>query len=102
MDPNEFKFKFTVAGLLGIMWIVLVMLPPVLAGDLYAPPASVWCIFGGIFLYSLYTGVSAWRRGWKSRFILRMSEEKWDAAEPGSVPAHQEAARQWRAGVITR
>jgi len=72
MDPNEFKFKFTVAGLLGIMWIVLVMLPPVLAGDLYAPPASVWCIFGGIFLYSLYTGVRAWRRGWKSRFILRI------------------------------
>jgi hypothetical protein len=72
MDPNELRFKFAVAGFLGVMWLMVVMLPPVLAGDLNAPPTSVWCIFGGIFLYSLYTGVRAWRRGWKSRFILRI------------------------------
>jgi hypothetical protein len=72
VDPLDLRAKLSVAALLGGVWLFLLMLPLCLAGMLFVPPASVWCVFGGLFAYFLYTGVRAWRGGWKSRFILHV------------------------------
>jgi hypothetical protein len=72
MDIFDIRAKFSAALLLGAVWILLVMLPLMAAGVLSMPPPSFWFIFGGPFLYFLYTGIRAWRRGWKSRFVLRV------------------------------
>jgi len=32
----------------------------------------MWCLMGALFAYFGYTGIRAWRKGWKSRFILRI------------------------------
>ena len=72
MDPLEVRIKIAMAGLLGGLWFFLIMVPPIAAGLLAMPPASIWWIFGAVFAYSLYTGIRAWRRGWKSRFVLRI------------------------------
>jgi hypothetical protein len=72
MDIFDIRVKFPAAVLLGALWILLVMLPLMAAGVVSTPPLSLWYLFGGLFLYFLYTGIRAWRRGWKSRFVLRV------------------------------
>ena len=72
VDPVELHAKLSVAALLGGLWVFLLALPLAVAGVLFMPPAPVWGVFGALFAYSLYTGIRAWRRGWKSRFILRV------------------------------
>jgi hypothetical protein len=72
VDTFDVRIKIPVAILLGTLWVHLIMLPVFLAGELAAPPVSLWIILSAIFLYSIYTGVRAWRRGWKSRFIFRI------------------------------
>ena len=72
MDPIDFRLKLTMAVLLGTTWTMLVLLPVLIADKPGPIPASFWIIFGALPLYFFYTGVRAWRRGWKSRFILRI------------------------------
>src|ERR1700744_2048070 len=72
VDPVELRAKLSVAALLGGLWLFLLAVPLAVAGVLFMPPVSVWGVFGAIFAYSLYTGIGAWRRGWKSRFISRV------------------------------
>jgi hypothetical protein len=72
VDPIDLRIKLSVAALLGGLWIFLMFLPLALAGILSMPPAHVWGLFGALFMYFVFTGIKAWRRGWKSRFILRV------------------------------
>ena|ERR1700743_3786654 len=72
MDPSELKVKVAMAGLLGGLWVVLLALPPMLIGSLAQPPAVLLIFFAVLLAYSLYTGIRALRRGWRSRFILRV------------------------------
>ena len=43
-----------------------------LTGGLALPPAGLLIFFAVLFAYSLFTGIRALRRGWRSRFILRV------------------------------
>ena len=72
VDYTALRTKIGVAGLLGGVWLFLLMAPPALAGLFAVPPASIWWIFGLLLAYFVYTGIRAWRRGWKSRFVLRI------------------------------
>jgi hypothetical protein len=72
VDPVELRARLSVAALLGGLWLFLLGVPLAVAGVLFMPPVPVWGVFGALFVYSLYTGIRAWRRGWKSRFILRV------------------------------
>jgi hypothetical protein len=72
VDPVELRARLSVAALLGGLWLFLLALPLAVAGVLFMPPVPVWGVFGALFVYSLYTGIRAWRRGWRSRFILRV------------------------------
>jgi hypothetical protein len=72
MDPSELKTKVAMAGLLGGLWLILLALPLMLTGGLASPPAGLLIFFAVLFGYSLYTGIRAPRRGWRSRFILRV------------------------------
>jgi hypothetical protein len=69
VDLIEFRLKFTVAILLVLLWVMLLLFPLLVAAS---PPLWLWCFFGALFAYSLYTGIRAWHRGWTSRFILRV------------------------------
>ena len=75
VDIVEYKFKLTVAGFLGLTWVVAILVPVLLSRSgttEHAADAGVWWFLGGLYVYFLYTGVRAWRRGWRSRFILRV------------------------------
>jgi hypothetical protein len=72
VDIVEYRLKLTVAAFLGFTWFVAIMVPNFLGGSGEMPPAGVWCVFAGLFTYFFYTGFRAWRRGWRSRFILRV------------------------------
>jgi hypothetical protein len=72
VDPIDLRIKLSVAALLGGLWIFLMFVPLGVAGMLSMPPAPVWGLFGGLFVYFVYTGIKAWRRGWRGRFLLRV------------------------------
>ena len=72
MDPIELRTKLAIAGLLGALWLILLALPLMLAGDLAMPPSGILGFFALLFAYSIYSGIRALRRGWRSRFILRV------------------------------
>jgi hypothetical protein len=72
MDPIELKSKVAMAGLLGGLWLILLAFPLMLTGGLALPPAGLLIFFAVLFAYSLFTGIRALRRGWRSRFILRV------------------------------
>jgi hypothetical protein len=72
VDPNEFKTKVVAASLLCGLWLMLLALPLTLTGKLAAPPTGLLIFFAALFAYSLYTGIRALRKGWRSRLILRV------------------------------
>jgi hypothetical protein len=72
VDPFELRTKLTFAALLGVVWTFLAMLPLMLAGKIDMPPLMFWWLPAGLWAYFTYTGIRAWRRGWTSRFVLRI------------------------------
>jgi len=72
MDPFEARAKASAAVLLCGVWMLLAMLPLMIAGIIAMPPSSFWYLPAALLAYFVYTGIRAWRRGWKSRFILRI------------------------------
>jgi hypothetical protein len=75
VDRLLYRFKLSVAAFLGLTWVLAILIPILLgrpAAVADAGSAGVWWVLGGIFAYFLYTGVSAWRRGWRGRFVLRV------------------------------
>ena len=55
-------------------WVVVFATPFfVIDPDIRAEaPVEFWCAIAAAIGYFSYTGVRAWRRGWKARFILRI------------------------------
>jgi len=71
-DPVEARITLTMGGLLFLTWIFAAMVPLIIGGLVPKPDPWMWCLMGVLFAYFGYTGIRAWRRGWKSRFILRI------------------------------
>jgi hypothetical protein len=72
VDPLEFRTKLGLALLLFELWMFLALLPLFFAGVLDMPPKWLWWYLAALLAYFSYTGVRAWNRGWKSRFVLRI------------------------------
>jgi len=59
------------AMILVMYWFMVGMLPfVILAGGLREP--GIWVLYGASLGYFTFTGVRAYRRKWKARFILRI------------------------------
>ena len=71
-DPLRARLALSVGALLFSTWIFAILAPPMISGDLSRPGPWLWCLMGTLFAYFGYTGIRAWRRGWRSRFILRV------------------------------
>ena len=72
------QWQFAAALILAVYWGFVFMLPFVIleqiaseepASDL---PPETWFVASAIVGYFSYTGVRAWRRKWRARFILRI------------------------------
>jgi len=68
----EARVTLSVGVLLLGTWGFAALVPPIIGGVVPRPDPWMWCLMGVSFAYFGYTGVRAWRRGWKSRFILRI------------------------------
>jgi len=52
-------------------WLISAMIPPmVLARE--RPSRELWLIFALYYAYMGYSGIRALRKGWRSRFVLRV------------------------------
>ena len=71
-DPTELRIMATVGCLLLVNWCFAIFLPLMIAGFVARLDPWMWFLVTGLFAYFGYTGIRARRRGWKSRFILRV------------------------------
>jgi hypothetical protein len=72
VDLGELRLKLTMGVLLGMTWTLAFLLPILLGEVGVMPGAEFWWPFGALLAYFLYSGLRAWRKGWRSRFILRV------------------------------
>ena len=71
-DPRRARLVLSVGFLLFCTWIFAILTPPMISGTLHRPDPWLWCLMAALYSYFGYTGIRAWRRGWRSRFILRI------------------------------
>ena len=71
-DPLKARLTLSMGFLLLGTWVFAALVPPMIGGVIPRPEAWMWWLIGSSFAYFSYTGIRAWRRGWKSRFILRI------------------------------
>ena len=74
MGPLRLETKIAMFGVVAIHWMLAVAIPAFIFGNIQPPPQDDWdvvLLFAAIVGYCTYTGYRAWKRGWRSRFILR-------------------------------
>lgn len=71
-DPVRSRLTLSVGCLLFFTWVFAALVPPMIGGVFPRPDPWMWCLIASFFVYFGYTGMRAWRRGLKSRFILRI------------------------------
>jgi hypothetical protein len=71
-SPFETVQKVRFAGLLGMVWVLSLFIPLTLGGIAPMPERQFWWVIGVIYCYFIFTGIRAWQRGWKARFVLRI------------------------------
>ena len=59
-------------GVVSTYWLIAAATPVMIVGAFRAPDIGPATLFAAIAAYCTYTGIRAWRRGWRSRFILRI------------------------------
>jgi hypothetical protein len=71
VDATDLKIKTGMVAIVASQWIFLAAIPMVVVGHLPPPDRSSLVFAAVITTYCFFTGYRAWRRQWKSRFILR-------------------------------
>jgi len=71
-DNVNDRLQITMGFLVLIAWFFAVIIPPSLGGFVTSLDSSLWMIIVPLFAYMGYSGMRARRKGWKSRFILRV------------------------------
>jgi hypothetical protein len=72
MDPLRLELKIGMFFIVTLHWTIAVAVPAFIFG--YVPAPKEWAVavlFTAIVGYCSYTGYRAWKRRWRSRFILR-------------------------------
>jgi hypothetical protein len=64
--------RMRMAVFVAICWMLAVIAPPMLAGFAPSPGIALWLPMALAFAYLGYSGMRARRKGWRSRFILRV------------------------------
>lgn len=62
------------AAILFVYWVMVFSLPFLIHSreSRSSAPLSFWCVICLAIVYFSYTGIRAWRRRWKARFVLRI------------------------------
>ena len=63
--------RFRMAAGVVLTWVISAILPLLLFGPEPAP-IVFWAVIGLVYAYMGYSGIRALRKGWRSRFILRV------------------------------
>lgn len=75
-SPNlaQKQLALVSAMVIFVYWFVVFMTPLLIIDPRIRSeaPLGLWCAIAAAIGYFSYTGVRAWRRGWKARFILRI------------------------------
>jgi hypothetical protein len=72
-DSSLLKQKIAMVSVVSVQWLVAAALPALVVGYLTMPPAFESAFFLALAVYCFWTGYRAWKRGWKTRFILRLA-----------------------------
>ena len=59
-------------GFVSVAWLFALAIPPWMFGLLQQPGWKMWTLVTLLYAYLGYTGMRAYHRGWRSRFILRV------------------------------
>jgi hypothetical protein len=74
VDPFRLEAKVAMFGVVAVHWMLAVAIPAFIFGHIQLPPQEDWAAvlwFAAIVGYCIYSGYRAWKREWRSRFILR-------------------------------
>lgn len=67
--------KIAMCGVVAMHWMFAAAIPACLFGNAQPPTQDEWAMILIVVIvtgYCTYTGFRAWKRGWRSRFILRL------------------------------
>ena len=71
-DVLSLKTKTAMVGFVSVAWLFALAIPPWMFGLLQQPGWKMWTLMTLLYAYLGYTGMRAYHRGWRSRFILRV------------------------------
>ena len=71
-DYIVMRDRFIMGVFVLVAWVFAVAIPPAIAGIVAAPDFMLSALLALLYAYMAYTGVRAWRRQWRSRFIIRI------------------------------
>ena len=72
MDHWQYREKIAMIGVVAVQWLVVVSAPAMLLGCGAGLDPWTATLFAAMTGYCFFTGYRAWRRRWRSRFILRL------------------------------
>jgi hypothetical protein len=72
MDQWEIRKKIIGVTVVTTTWLVAAMTPLILLSVLPLPDGAALVVPVLFVAYCYYTGYRAWRRNWRSRFVLRV------------------------------
>ena len=64
--------RMRMGALVGAGWTFAVVAPPALVGYFSRPNGLLWALMAILYAYLGYSGIRALRKGWRSRFVLRV------------------------------
>ena len=69
--------KLRMGALVFIAWLFALLIPPSVLGLVSSPDWRFWVLPAVLYGYLGYSGVRAYRKGWRSRFVLRVIVPIW-------------------------
>jgi Mn2+/Fe2+ NRAMP family transporter len=72
MDYWLLRQKIAMIGVVAAQWFLALAAPAMLLGYLESPRGWTAALLLAMTGYCFFTGYRAWKRGWKSRFVLRL------------------------------
>ena len=71
-EMHDTRQGLRMAVFVSFAWAFALVTPPALVGYLPRPNTALWIMMAILYTYLGYSGLRALRKGWRSRFILRV------------------------------